>query len=417
MAVRTQRTIVAIVGNRARRLTALGLWVLAAGTAIVLGVRRYRAALAEPQPDLESFFLPAARAVRNGIDPYDVVGYFYPPPVALILAPVADAPNAPEFWTALRLIAGVAACVLAALACTPRGDGIRSGVVAVIALVTLLWSVPTSLDLWAGQVQLLVLLALCGAALAEVRERRFLAGLALGAGALLKAWPAMFGLWLLRRGARHRGRQWLGVAAAAAIAVVTALLVAGPAGVVSMIASPLSGGDQPVLTANSVWGLPRLLFSDTPMASPLIESPMLRIAATIVLLVWIAGLGIIALVRPGEAFVSLFNIAFVVILLLPVSHYFYVIYALPTLWWWVSRVLSGERSAVTWIALCTSAAWWIVVFRIPPAGDGFMTTTWPSQLLIFSASAVAATVSVLAAAAAPEARRPSARDELLGRAR
>jgi hypothetical protein len=50
------------------------------------------------------------------------------------------------------------------------------------------------------------------------------------------------------------------------------------------------------------------------------------------------------------------------------------------------------------IAVSVLALWWIVVFRIAPAGDGFVTTTWPSLLRIFAASLVAATVSVVCAA-------------------
>jgi hypothetical protein len=286
-------------------------------------------------------------------------------------------------------------------------------VIAVIALVTLLWSVPATLDLWAGQVEMLVLLALCGAALAETRGWRVVAGFSLGTAALIKTWPALFVTWLVRRGARRRGPQWLGVAAAAAVAVGTALIVAGPEAVVGMVVAPLAGGDQPLLAANSVWGLPRVLFTETPMASPLIASPVLHAATTVVLVLWIAGLGVVVLRHPGDDFISLFNLAFVVVLLLPVSHYFYVIYALPTLWWWVARVLTGDRSVPTWVALGTCAAWWVLVFRVPPAGDGFMTTTWPSQLLIFGASAVAATASVWAAARASHVDQRSQQSLLL----
>ena len=95
---------------------------------------------------------------------------------------------------------------------------------------------------------------------------------------------------------------------------------------------------------------------------------------------------------------ALFNVAFAVILLLPVSHYFYLLYAVPTLWWWASRVLERPRSAIAWTACVVLAVWWVVVFRQSPAGDGFMSTTWPSLLRIFGLSIAALTVSVLGAA-------------------
>jgi ABC-type nitrate/sulfonate/bicarbonate transport system permease component len=86
-----------------------------------------------------------------------------------------------------------------------------------------------------------------------------------------------------------------------------------------------------------------------------------------------------------------------------------VIYALPVLWWWGARILDQPRAAVRWLVFGAMLIWWIVVFRISPEGDGFMTTTWQSLLRIFAATLLAATVSVLAAASSdrsPARRRP-----------
>ena len=68
----------------------------------------------------------------------------------------------------------------------------------------------------------------------------------------------------------------------------------------------------------------------------------------------------------GPSFIALFNIAFAVVLMLPVSHYFYVIYAVPTLWWWGARLLERPRSAIGWTAFAVLLVWWIVVFRLRP---------------------------------------------------
>lgn len=370
-----------------------------------LGFHRYDAAIGATQPDFEDAFLPAARALLAGSSPYTVDGYFYSPLVAVILLPVASSPLAVEYWTALRTVAAIAACVLGGLACAPRGAWFRAGVVTIGALITLLWSWPATLDFWAGQVEMLVLLALCGAALAELRGHRFLSGLALGVGAVIKTWPALFGSWLLRAGARGRVMQWLGVAAAAATAIGIAFFAGGPQAVRDMITAPFAGSSQPHLAANSAWGLPRLVFSDTTVATPLLVSPALQTITTVALVLWMLCLFALALVRPGSAFVALFNIAFVVVLLLPVSHYYYVVYALPVLWWWSAQILGGHRNAWVWSAFVTTLLWWVAVFRVPPAGDGFLTTTWPSELLIFGASAIAATVSVMAAARIPVSTR------------
>jgi hypothetical protein len=386
------------VTPRARTWLTAGVWVAAAIAAVAFGVQRFTAAAGDQQPDLGGFFLPAAQAILSGESPYSVSGYFYSPLVALLLAPFASTDAAIPAWTAMRIVAGIAACVIGAFACAPRGDLLRAGAVGLLAMVTLLWSVPTSLDLWAGQVELLVLLTLVTAALAETRGWRFTSGLMLGLGAVIKTWPVLIAAWLLRSGWASRARQWMGVAVAALIAVALALLTGGPGAVVDMIRAPFAGAEQPLLAANSVWGLPRMLFSDTPMAEPLTESSALRIATTVILVAWVAALGVIALVRPGPPVISLFNVTFLVILLLPVSHYFYVILALPALWWWTAHVSERPRSAIAWIAVSVLALWWIVVFRIAPAGDGFVTTTWPSLLRIFAASLVAATVSVVCAA-------------------
>lgn len=401
---------VSIMSERQRVVATVGVWVAAAAIAAILGIQRFVSAAFDGQPDFEGFFLPAAQAILAGSSPYSVDGYFYSPLVALLLTPAANDPHATVYWTALRIVAGIAACVVTAIACTPRGAWLRAGIVACGALVTLLWSWPVTFDLWAGQVELLVLLALGASALAETRHLRFLAGFALGVGAVVKTWPALFSLWLLRSGARHRGREWLGVLAAAALAVALTLITAGIPGLADLVAKPLSGSDQPLLAANSVWGIPRILFTETPMADPLVDSPVLRVVLTVFLATWVLALAAIAMLRPGPAVVALYNIAFVVILLLPVSHYFYVLYALPALWWWGAHVLDRPRSPRGWVVFAVLVAWWLIVFRIPPAGDGFMTTTWPSLVRVFGASLVGLTVSVIGAAMMDADSRRTARE-------
>lgn len=399
------------MSGRQRAFATVGIWFAAGLLAVALGVQRFNSAAFDGQPDFDGFFLPAAQAIIAGDSPYSVRGYFYSPLVAILLVPVADDPRATLYWTALRIAAGIAACVVTALACTPRGAWLRAGLVACGALVTLLWSWPSTFDLWAGQVELLVLLALGVSAFAETRRLRFLAGFALGVGAVVKTWPALFALWLLRSGLRDRGRQWLGLVGAAVLAIALTLLTAGIPGLWDMIAQPLSGGDQPLLAANSVWGLPRIMFSETPMAEPLTVSPLLMVAATGILAIWVVALGVIALVRPGPSVIALYNIAFVVILLLPVSHYFYVLYALPTLWWWGARLFEDPRSARVWAIFGVLVLWWVIVFRIPPEGDGFMTTTWPSLLRIFGACLLAVTVSTVGAALIDRKSRAASRAE------
>lgn len=365
---------------------------------VALMVVRYPAAMAEPQPDFVGIFLPAARAVAEGRSPYVVDGYFYTPWVAVILAPISHAPWAQEVWTIARIAAGVVACLVAALAFTRhRPAWVRAAIFAV-ASGTLLYSVPMSLELWAGQPNMFVLLALVCAIAADARGRSMATGVWLGVVAVVKSWSALILVWILRRGARGRARAWLGVAIVAAATLAAAAFLGGPAAVWAMVTNPLRGADQPLLAADSVWGVARMLFGVTAVGAPLVVSSFLQGAASVVGLIAVLGLLAISLWRPGPPAIALFDIVLLVLLLLPVSHYYYLLLGLPALWWWLAEATRTPRRVWPWVATAALGAWWIFVFRVAPAGGGFTSTTWPSLLRIFAFTLIAVTVSVVAAA-------------------
>lgn len=373
------------------------VWAAAVAIAVALAVVRYRAALTAGQPDFEGFFLPAARAVASGRSPYSVDGYFYTPLVAVVLAPFAHVEWAAEAWTALRIAAGLGACV-AATATASAIPWHRRGWVFAVAVVTLFWSWPATLELWAGQPNLLVLLALTLAALASSGGRPLASGVWLGIVVAVKSWTGLFLVWLLRRGAPDRLRSWIGVGVVGLVTVAGAVILGGGQAVRDMIFGPLSGSEQPLLAANSVWGVSRMLFSRTPVGEPLVVSPAAQTATIVCGLIVVIGLLIVLLRRPGAAPIALYNTAFLVILLLPVSHYFYLLLPLPALWWWLVETVRDPRDRMCWIAVAATLVWWVVCFRISPEGDGFMTTTWPSLLRVFTATLVAAAVSIICAA-------------------
>lgn len=385
------------VRRRGLLLTAV-VWAAAIGAAAWLAVVRYTDAVASDQPDLTGFFIPAAEAIAAGLSPYSVPGYYYPPVVALLLAPFAGRAGVAEYWTVLRLVAAVLFCFVATLAFTPRARWRRRGWLMIVAVISLFYCWPVVFELWAGQPNLLVALALAGAALAQSRGASFAAGLLIGASAVVKGWTAIFAIWIARRNAPRRLRELGGLVAAGGIALVLALLVGGPRAVVDMISSPLKGSEQPALAANSIWGISRMLFSRTTVGEPLLVSPPLQVALAALLGVVLVGLLIIILRWPGDASAALFNCVLVVLLLLPVSHYYYLVLALPVLWWWVARLLADRRDRVALVVTLLLAFWWVTVFRLPPSGDGFMTTTWPSLLRVFGVSLVAAAASVIGAA-------------------
>lgn len=380
------------------RLATAAVWVAAGGLAASLGFARYSDAVAGPQPDFVNCFVLAAEEVAAGRTPYSVAGYYYSPLVALTLAAVVHTGWSVEAWTALRVVCGVVACLVSVVAFTPRGAWLRRGLLTCLAVVTLLYSWPATFDLWAGQPNLLAVLAMAGTVLAHRFRAEATSGLLLGLAAVVKTWPALFLAWFFRRGARGGLRPWLGVATAALLAVLPAWWLGGWQGVSDMVIGPLHGADQPALAANSVWGVGRMMFSPSSVGAPLLISPLLQWLTTSALVLLVVGMGTLTLWRPGDDLISLYNVAFVTILLLPVSHFYYLVYPLPALWWWASRCTQDPRSRTAWIVTAVLVAWWLVAFRIAPVGDGFATTTWQSLTRIFVATLAAAFASVVGAA-------------------
>lgn len=374
------------------------VWIMVGVVAATLGYVRFDQATGITNYDLSTFFLPAAQAIVAGGSPYDVHGYFYSPLVALLLAPFSDQVWVQEYWILLLILAGIAAGVLCAIAFTPRTAPAHAGVLAGFAVVTLLWSWQASLDLWLGQTEYLVMLSLAATALLTARHRPVWGTAALSIAAVIKTWPALFLVWILRRGARSRGREWMVISLVGALTALLTLAIAGPRGVIDMVTAPFVGANQPTLAALSAWGLPRVLFSSTPVATPLWESPAAQIVLTVLLVTVIVALVFLVLRHPGHDVIAMFNIVFLVVLLLPVSHYFYMMYALPTLWWWTSRVLRSPRSRLAWTAWGVLMVWWVVVFRIEPDGNGATTTTWEWVVRVVGLSLLAVTVSTIAAA-------------------
>mgnify|MGYP005812946911 CR=1 FL=1 len=302
--------------------------------------------------------------------------------------------------------------MLGALASTRPGERLLAGILTVVALISLFWTWPMTLDLYLGQIQVLVLLAVAVTAFAAARNHRFVSGFALGMAAVVKTWPAAIAVWLLRRESRSRGREWLGMLTAAVLAVALALLAGGPSTVLSMFSYPLEGTSQSSLAAYSVWGVPAILFSPTSFGEPLVVSPTLQFVVSGVLAAGVLALGAIVLRHPGPPVVALCNTVLVVLLLLPMTHSVYVMIALPTLWWWAGRALPADGGVMARVTLGVLLVWWLIAFRIPPAGDGNAHTTWQSVWLIFCATLIATAVSVVAAASIhlSQTRRPSPND-------
>lgn len=380
--------------TRRSRVNAVWAWVAAWTVALTLGVIRFRMAMSSAsRPDFEDYFLPAARAVRSGVSPYTVEGYIYSPLLAVLLAPVAFAPWVVTAWTVLLVGLAILSCWVAAHAVSPGlASAQRAGLFA-LASVTLMTSWALTMELWQGQVHLLILFAVTTAMLAASSARRGIAGASLAFAAAIKTWPAFLLVWLVRRPLLRRLPEWNGALAVGAIVAVLAVVVAGPRAFADIAGATARGSDQP-LVAYTVWGAGKVLFTQSPLATPVLVSPMLQVLTTVVLGAWVCGLLLTILRLPGDPVLALPNVAFCTLLLLPVSHYVYLLIPLPALWWWVAQVLRSPRQWRPWVVAFALFIWWYLALRhIPPTGPDATTQTG-SFALILGSTLLAATFSV-----------------------
>lgn len=164
------------------------------------------------QQDFVAYYhAAAANLLREPVPP---PGYYYPAFFALLLAPLgALAPTA----AALAWLGVQAAAWLGYVLVVARGlCGARVGGTFVVALVAAT-SFPMLHNLVWGQVSVLLALACWGAAVAALRGRATLAGVALGVAAAIKYYPAWFVLWLALR------REWRACGAFVVAALVCAV--------------------------------------------------------------------------------------------------------------------------------------------------------------------------------------------------
>ncbi|CQH48556.1 DUF2029 family protein [Halobacterium hubeiense] len=188
----------------------------------------------------------SARAALRGADFYAVnplgqTGFVYPPAVVLAFVPHA-ALGDPLLAYALQWLLNLAA--LAALAVLVVRAVERAGVAltrfdrALITAAVFLVG-PVGVNLVMGQVNPLLALGLAGGAVLLERDRdTAAAGAAFGLVALVKLFPALVGVWLLRQ------RAWRAVAAATATGLAglaVGLLAFGPDASVTYFTETLAG--------------------------------------------------------------------------------------------------------------------------------------------------------------------------------
>jgi hypothetical protein len=164
---------------------------------------------------------------------------------------------------------------------------------------------------------------------------------------------------------------------------------------------------QPRLASYSVWGIPHLSFSHTLIGHPLIASPVLVVVATVVLLAWVVALVVLTLGQThADLSIPFWNVVFCVILLLPVSHLTYTMYALPVLWLWSARVARTTRVvSADSVVFAVLLVWWLVVSQSALGEDVSQT----SATVVFFADLLACSASVVGMALIDAGRAGPAR--------
>ena len=380
------------------------LWFLVlAGSAVAAWVR-YDFVMAHAHPVDFSIFVRAARYAADGRSPYLVTtpspGYVYTPLLAILLAPLSHLSS----LTVLRVwtIASLASVGLAAGFMTRvESEGLRSwqrplifGLCANSALA--LW--PVTLGLVLGQADLLVLSLLCVAVLAKRRDNARAHGALLGMAGLMKVWPVLGLVCLFGRRVKDRKRTLVPLAAVSLLAPLSALALGGVSGLTSMVRQVFDARSQRLISY-SVWGIPKLWYSQNVHADYLDNSVALQVAVTALLAGFVVWLLYLTLRRlsPGSS-LAFWNCFGCVILLLPVSHAYYTVYFLPLLWHWASRAIrSGFREPVTLLVAFVLVIWWLALLRAWP-GDG--SSPWSSSLdisVVFLVNLLACNASVIGA--------------------
>lgn len=370
-------------------------WAGALGVLTLMLARRFRDAVGDPGNgyDLVTCFVPAARAVVEGVDPYGVACYVYPPVVAIALAPFADRPGVELWWTVGQLAMGVAAVVASVLVHRRRLPGWRTPVFVLVASVTLLWTWPVTREFQIGGTNFTLLAILAGAALATASNRSGVSGALIAAAALLKTWPAVIGLWLVRRGAHRPLRAVVIATGVGAIGLVASFVLLDPASPAAWVRSTLRLGIQPH-PSYSAYGLGLELFSGGAFGEPLATSPALRWAVTGALAALVLALLVVVLRRPGDSFLALWHVTGCVLLLMPTSHIVYLTLLVPVVWARLARVLAAGAQRADVILLVVAAAWWVLAMRpwAPESIGGFLLTV-VSTLAMLVASVAAEAVA------------------------
>lgn len=334
---------------------------LALAAGVRWGIKRFNESLAfERAHDLEDYFLPAANSILAGGSPFDVWGYVHSPAAALALAGVQRLGGDPkQVWMASIPVVALVVCVVWSVALTSGSALWMTGTTMLFCTATLFTSRQLTRQFWMGQYDLFLLLLIGLGLLFHQRGRTVAAGFLLALPAALKLWPALFLTVLLTRSYRS-WRHLVGMLLAALLAVVLCLPFGGIGGVVTLVQSAAGFGSQGLI-AYSGFGIGKGLFLPDGEVVPLLLSP----AAAVISVTVLTGLAVVLLGmvvwRATDAAWSLAAVLVLGIMIVPVSHLSYQLFAMPLLWLTFASALADPLRWRLWPGLVIGSAWWVKV--------------------------------------------------------
>lgn len=395
-------------------LAGAALWVASAAIMVGLVASRYRGAIgtspfvAGQNGDFGAFLTAAGTIARSG-NPYPAGGtYVYFAPLALVLSLLShvDRITMLKGWTVAEMAAFVAAAGSMIYA-------LRDRLAAWWEAPTLLaFCAVTGLHLWAMVIELFfsnddifVLLALMLAGIALRGDQPVAFGMLVGLAMLIKVWPVLLIVAVLQRGVRVRDRTAavLALAAMGVVGLATNLIPAGTRELTGFISVVFQAKSQ-FNISYSVIGIPRVLFSHTGLARPVLVSADVRYLVTGLLGLWVLGMLAVCLQKPGDRMLAVFNVMLFAVLVDPVSHLEYSILALPVVWFWVGhyrvfldrRGWSGGGLATRALVATAVVAWYVVQQKAWPGSVGAAPTSSSIPLVpLFVVNLVLFTASVL----------------------
>ena len=329
-------------------------------------------------------WLNAGEKLYSPGDP-ERMGYMYAPAVALALRPLARLPyeSALKVWFLINAASVALAVVFYALAARLRWR--HAAALGLLLLIAFRYW-PTTCSFGLGQING-VLLAFVGAMLfADSRGKFWAVGVLIAAAALIKLWMIAA---LIHLGVR---RAW----GAIAVCFVTfAALLAGSfalvgwhewPGFVQTITSP-NASVQPGLVSQSILGFARLRFTALGLVEPFSTDPLVHHAFVAIgflivgsALAWLMWQG--ASRTPYETRLR-FSFAIVsMLLLLPLCHMEYYVFALPLLW---TLLIPGPGARIHPATIIAGIVVYGIFTRpVPVSGPGLATHHDGLQSLLVS---------------------------------